>query len=582
MEKVLRSLSDVSSSTGRTITGCAVKFESWSRDLGGFIELIHRGAITQQLIDSSDIIMNINHDEDKMVARSVNGVGTLKLDLRDDGLYFEFEAPDTNLGNELLYNIRSGNLFECSFAFTLPDNREGEKWSKSAEGYRREIFNINGLYDCSIVTHAAYGSTSCDVRYEHIDLDIIKRSLDEINSNKDMNDEKLKDLEAENARLRQELEDMKKEEANREEQVPVEPSKEDLAAENARLRQELEDLKKEESSRECGGCDKEEEPRECGECNKEEERKLNNKNIFIKDSMVEERKYSIVDEIKRSIKTGEVITVGQLNERGMSVTDEGADVVATDVFDVLPALRAKNVLTQSGAKMFTGLDKKIKVPVMAKGNVAWASELAAATDGSGSFSSVDLEPHRLTAYFPISLELLAMDSTNVESIIRQDIVKAISDKLEETVFGSSYGADQPTGLAYNATEQHVTSFSDITYIEGCVEEANFDYENAKYIVSPKFKAAMRNTVKGANANKGFIWEDNAIDGTAALSTGHVPSKKAIYGDWSNLYIGNFGNIEIETVRDSANLKKGQIEIIVNSFWDFKPVRQNAFQFAYVS
>ena len=58
MSKILyRAISEVRSNTeSRTITGYAIVFESWSRDLGGFYEIIRKGAITQELINRSDVI----------------------------------------------------------------------------------------------------------------------------------------------------------------------------------------------------------------------------------------------------------------------------------------------------------------------------------------------------------------------------------------------------------------------------------------------------------------------------------------------------------------------------------------------
>lgn len=173
MEKIIRSASIhalVEDTESRTIEGVAITFDQWSRDLGGFKEIIRKGAVTQELINTSDVIMNVNHQDDKMVARCVNGNGTLKLDLREDGLHFSFEAPTTQLGDELLYNVRNGNLFECSFCFTI-DTKDAtaEKWTRGANNeLKREIFKINGLYDCSIVNHAAYPTTSCSARSEEI------------------------------------------------------------------------------------------------------------------------------------------------------------------------------------------------------------------------------------------------------------------------------------------------------------------------------------------------------------------------------------------------------------------------------
>lgn len=166
MSKIIFRSTDIQSEKeSRIITGRAIVFESWSKNLGGFYEIIHRGAITQELIDKSDIIMNINHDDEKMVARSHQGKGTLSVSLRDDGVYFSFEAPTTSRGDELLYNIRNGNIFECSFAFTIPDDLHSERWYVDSDNvYRREVNVIDGLYDMSLVIHGAYGDTNCQTR----------------------------------------------------------------------------------------------------------------------------------------------------------------------------------------------------------------------------------------------------------------------------------------------------------------------------------------------------------------------------------------------------------------------------------
>ena len=166
MSKIIFRSTDIQSEKeSRTITGRAIVFESWSKNLGGFYEIIHRGAITQELIDKSDIIMNINHDDEKMVARSRQGKGTLSVSLRDDGVYFSFEAPTTSRGDELLYNVRNGNIFECSFAFTIPDDIHSERWYVDSDNvYRREVNVIDGLYDMSLVIHGAYGDTNCQTR----------------------------------------------------------------------------------------------------------------------------------------------------------------------------------------------------------------------------------------------------------------------------------------------------------------------------------------------------------------------------------------------------------------------------------
>lgn len=176
-------IEEIPSPESREIKGVAVVFNKWSRDLGGFKERIMPGAITQDLINRSDIIANCEHDSTNyMMARSRNGHGTLKLELKDDGLHFSFEAPTTPKGEEILYHVRSGNVDECSFAFTISSEKGAEKWYKDSDGaFLRDINKIGGLYDISLVAHAAYGDTYCTTR----SFEEVKQKSEDLNAKLD-------------------------------------------------------------------------------------------------------------------------------------------------------------------------------------------------------------------------------------------------------------------------------------------------------------------------------------------------------------------------------------------------------------
>ena len=171
MEKIYRSLSGVRSMSGRTISGTAVVFDSWSEDLGGFKEIIRSSALTQQILDESDIMANMDHDPAYVMARRKNGHGNLQLTLTQRGLDFSFECPDTAKGEELLQHIKRGEYDSCSFCFTLaPD---GDRWYNVNGEMRREILKFDKIFDVAIVYTPAYAATSVDARS--------KRKLDAVN-----------------------------------------------------------------------------------------------------------------------------------------------------------------------------------------------------------------------------------------------------------------------------------------------------------------------------------------------------------------------------------------------------------------
>ena len=101
----------------RTIEGYALVFNSPSEDLGGFTEIIERSAIDEDTIKRSDIFVKLNHNNDKILARSKKGKGNLELILDSKGLFYRFEAPHTPSGEECLEQVRNGVIDSSSFCF---------------------------------------------------------------------------------------------------------------------------------------------------------------------------------------------------------------------------------------------------------------------------------------------------------------------------------------------------------------------------------------------------------------------------------------------------------------------------------
>lgn len=146
----------------RIIEGYAIVFNELSEDLGGFREMIMSEAVTQELIDKSDIYYLYNHNNDSTpLARSNHGQGSLELTIDSKGLKYRFNCINT----EFYELVKRGDLDKSSFAFSLPKDGSGEVWEKSSEyNYIRKITKIEQLYDCSAVLVPAYSQTELYAR----------------------------------------------------------------------------------------------------------------------------------------------------------------------------------------------------------------------------------------------------------------------------------------------------------------------------------------------------------------------------------------------------------------------------------
>ena len=160
MEKEIRLLGGSELRAGgdsRKIEGRSIVFNSLSQDFGGWKEEISPDAISDEIINASDILFLLNHSDSRgILGRKRKGSGSLSTEIREDGVYFSFDAPQTSLGDELLEYLRRGDITQCSFAFTVDD----DDWKEQEDGsYIRTIKKFHKIYDMSAVYTPAYTDT---------------------------------------------------------------------------------------------------------------------------------------------------------------------------------------------------------------------------------------------------------------------------------------------------------------------------------------------------------------------------------------------------------------------------------------
>lgn len=158
-------LRDDSEQNNHLIEGYALKFDTWSENLGGFKETITRKALDNT--DFSDVRALFNHNADHVLARS--SAGTLNLDIDDVGLKFSFQVPKTTYGQDLLENIRNGNVNQCSFGFRLAKNGDEFSFDEEERIYKRSLNAIDKIVDVSVVTYPAYKDTEVGPALRSID-----------------------------------------------------------------------------------------------------------------------------------------------------------------------------------------------------------------------------------------------------------------------------------------------------------------------------------------------------------------------------------------------------------------------------
>lgn len=123
----------------------------------GFREQINPSAFNKSIADG-DIVLLDNHDTSKPIARM--SAGTLRIEARGDGAYWDADPVDTSYAKDAAANIRSGNYGGCSFGFEVIK----DKWSVGEDGVdERELLEVK-VHEISTVTFPAYADTEASMR----------------------------------------------------------------------------------------------------------------------------------------------------------------------------------------------------------------------------------------------------------------------------------------------------------------------------------------------------------------------------------------------------------------------------------
>ena len=569
MKKETRNFNVSLDNDSRILSGYAAVFNSESKDLGGFTEMISPKAF-EGVIERSDVFAVLDHDRNKVLARSKMGKGSLELNIDEKGLQFRFESPNTTLGNDVLSMVKRGDLTDASFCFTVED----ESWQKREDGsYLRTINKIGDLFDVAICYNGAYPESYTEVALRSLD-----KFKEELRAAECVEEEDSDDVDETNDETTEETNDETSEKTN-EETVDETPDKTENEQET--------DINKD-------GSEEEEPEDKEKEKDKQKNRHMENFSIVksirsvVDNRPMDEVNQNVLNAGRKEMRDAGISFGGQIqlpleyreepspspsvtvNQAG--VDTYGKELIQTDKFSLMEPLTNKLVFTELGAT-YLNVTNNVSVPKMSALNAGWVGEIEDAAKTSSTFETVDYTPKRISAYIDISKTLLYQDGTGVENMIRNQIVEALAQVLESTVLGTEAETNKKPAGIFNAAASKDLTFAGLVAMEKSLEEANVNGE-FKYLVNPAIKATLRQTAVGGTKSdfRMLLDSDNEINGIPVVCTNNA--KGIAIADWSNLWLTTFGGVDI-VVDTVSQAVKNCIRIVVSMNVDAKFVRDEA-------
>ena len=272
---------------------------------------------------------------------------------------------------------------------------------------------------------------------------------------------------------------------------------------------------------------------------------------------------------------------------------DGKILVRDEYRGMIELLRDRLVTRELGATVLTGLQGDINFPTHAQGAVStWKGEIETLDKSNIKCGSQKMSPHRLGTYADMSKQLLIQSSIDIEAFVRNEIIGSVTRAVDVAAIYGDGQDNEPLGVLNNTdiskfvggTNGAIPDLATLVALEAMVDVNNAAFGSLKYLLSTKIKGTLK-TQPVAAGNPLMVLNGNTdLNGYPFVASNLIKDKAKgtataasalIFGNWNDLFIGQWGGMDI--VRDDVTLAlKGEVRLVINTFWDIMLRRQKSF------
>jgi len=265
------------------------------------------------------------------------------------------------------------------------------------------------------------------------------------------------------------------------------------------------------------------------------------------------------------------------------VAGDGGNLVATNLLagSFIEALRANMVVKQAGALFLSGLVGEVAIPAQnAVNSASWVAENAAVTEVNTTYRQVTMSPKTLGTFTDISRHLMHQSTPAIETIVRNDIIKTLSNEVDKKAIQGTGTSNTPTGILNTSgigavamgTNGDQGTWAKVveTWKEVATDNANIGA--LAFVTSPLQISRFMSIAKVSTTDSVMIMNDqNKLMGYNVFSTTNSPDNLTkgtasgtcsalTFGNFNDLIVGEWGSLDI-SVDPYTNAAKGGTRII---------------------
>lgn len=280
---------------------------------------------------------------------------------------------------------------------------------------------------------------------------------------------------------------------------------------------------------------------------------------------------TIADRLGRSASGLLVPYEVQKRDLTAGTANAGGYLVATDNLSgsFIDLLRGKIMVKQLGATVLAGLRGNVTIPKLTAAATGYwlASEATDITESQQTLGQLALSPKTVGAYTEISRLLLIQSDPTADMMVMNDLSKVVALAVDLAALNGSGASGQPLGVigtsGIGAVAGASLNYAGLVEFETDVSTANADVASMAYLTTPAVRGILKSRDKTGTTVGNYCWGgtagDNKVNGYRAEVTTQMPAANMLFGDFSQIVIGEWGVLEVQ-LNPYANFKAGIIGV----------------------
>lgn len=303
------------------------------------------------------------------------------------------------------------------------------------------------------------------------------------------------------------------------------------------------------------------------------------------------------------LRRGQKVTVMLTREGGAPGAEEGAapavtpqttealsgtGIIPVHEQEMLKPIRKGLIYDKVGLNIRSGLSGTLRWPKHGNAVASFADEAERLVDSSISWDKLETNGHRMGIAVPVTREELEDSHGIVESVVKEEMPKAITDLINGALFSvtDTYtAADGKTKTRkvvgpFVAAAKKAKQFAGavptrkelLQMVAGIAEK--LDLVSPCWVMTEAMKAELRDVKVDAGSGR-FLCENDTILGYPVFTTSEIGAGNIGFGDWSYQAAGFFGDWTL--IADPYTLARNNaVDFVLNARFGTVTLREDAF------